>query len=142
MKLLGNFITFFGILLFIVLLILLKTHPDYNENIFSVLLISATAFFTSGIYISRIRRRSFKNGEKTTGILLSIHDTRAAVNDEPKLKLTVRFTALNGEIITSSNAQAVSLLTLVQLKTGMDIPLCYDINNPNNIIIDLPKDMN
>jgi len=80
--------------------------------------------------------KKLKNGPLVKGTLVSVSQTGEEINHQPVLEFTVSFTTTDGMKVTAVTRNMISLLDLGNIKTGIEIPIRYNPENPNKIMID------
>ncbi|MCL1791084.1 MAG: DUF3592 domain-containing protein [Peptococcaceae bacterium] len=75
-----------------------------------------------------------RNGPVVTGTIVSAQSTGVMVGHQPKLEITVEFSA-GGKKNTASDTALITINALEQFKPGATLPLRYNPKNPQQIMI-------
>jgi len=94
-----------------------------------------TALIIGGSFLGILGTR-VKNGILVIGKISSAQQTGLRVNHQPQLEITVQFSTANGQELSASFKQIVSLQHLTQFQPGALIPIQYDPLNPQRIMLD------
>ncbi|MDO5679030.1 MAG: hypothetical protein Q4G54_01775 [Pelistega sp.] len=87
-----------------------------------------------GQYSDRVTNDILLNGIRTTGEITSASQTGMSVNEQPELKLTIRFTDAKGQIQQVEKKQIVPLIELQDYREG-DIEILYLPDKPEELYI-------
>ena len=140
-KLLERLFMIFGLLLtfsYIPILLLKRFLNDFNNlstDFIPLFTIIGFILLVIGIVLSGFTNK-VKNGILVIGNIVSVKRTGKLLNHQPQLDITVEFTTNEGQQITASERRFVSLTDLAQFQPKKPIPIQYDSENPQNIMID------
>jgi len=132
-------------------MIFIYTNRYHQSPFDSPLIVFLMALFFGGSivlligssFVPMLMRRSkkMKGGLLVFGTIVSAEQTGLFVNEQPQLEITLQFSTANGEQVTSSDRMIVALTDLSEIRPGGLLPLRYDPEKPQNIILDLDVEL-
>jgi hypothetical protein len=83
-----------------------------------------------------------ENGPLVIGTIVSVKQTGSYFNYNPELEVTIKFTTDNGQQITTSVRKYVNMIDLAHFQIGSRVPVKYNPENPNEIMMAFELDDN
>jgi len=118
-----------------------------SANVFNymspILIVSAIVCLVIGYLLGLSGRvsKKFKGFPLVRGKLVSVQQTGIYTNQQPELKLEIQFTTQNGQQITTTIKQLVALVNLALFQPGMELPIRYNPQKPQSIMVDFNADV-
>ncbi|MCL2091615.1 MAG: DUF3592 domain-containing protein [Micrococcales bacterium] len=81
-----------------------------------------------------------KTGPLVIGTVVETEQTGLRINDQPQLEVTLQFTTVDGRQVTASDHKVIPLHQLALVQPGASLPLRYDPQNPEKIMIETSAD--
>ncbi|CAN5643273.1 hypothetical protein BH10BAC5_BH10BAC5_22450 [soil metagenome] len=78
--------------------------------------------------------RLSKEGKSTTGTITSMEDLRVTVNQNPKVRIGIKFTTEDGKNIEGTNDMIVSRVAIP--RKGDNVHVFYNPANPNDFVVE------
>lgn len=122
-----------------IMLISLVFSIEPPVNIMIITVICGVGFIAAGSIIGSLSS-NVKNGILVIGTIVSLERTGTLVNNQPQVDITIKFTTTDGKEITASQRRIVPLTDIPQVQPEMMVPIRYDPNNPQKIMIDMDSD--
>ncbi|MCL2760042.1 MAG: DUF3592 domain-containing protein [Desulfuromonadales bacterium] len=126
---------------------LTSSFSDLVDNYSTPLAFIAPLFIIAGV-ILRIKCGLSKKEKAypfVMGTLISIDQGAhgyTQVNSQPVCRLTIQFTTNDGQQITTRIRTIIQLTDLAQFQPGIDIPVRYNPQNPQHIVLDFQEEAN
>lgn len=76
-----------------------------------------------------------QNGPLVIGTIVDVKQTGNYFNYNPELEITFQFTTDDGKEITTSTREYVAMIDLAQFQRGAFVPLRYNPENPEEIMM-------
>jgi hypothetical protein len=117
------------------LCIMLKGEYLIMKKLKATILISLLCIFTVFLCGCFGHSQAVKNGPLVIGTIVSVKQTGTFYNNNPELEVTLQFITDEGQQVTASDRKVVVLIDLAQFQKEALVPLRYNPENPEEIMM-------
>jgi len=133
---LNRILNLIGILLLIAFFLLLLLFKTVLPTTVLTLPILGVSFMLISRFVRSSSKRKAKNGILASATIISTRRTGLTINDQPQLEIVVKFITERNEEITAMAKAIIDLTDLALIQAGAMLPIRYDKDNPQNIVIE------